>query len=99
MYIIPSKTVPQGISALLSLNLNEDMKHNLKRAGKAVRSVKTGEVTFAARNGKFGRHTMKEGDIIGLVDGKVEAVGQNPEEVLKAIVKVMAGKNLSLIHI
>lgn len=99
MYIIPSKTVPQGISALLSLNLNEDMKHNLKRAGKAVRSVKTGEVTFAARNGKFGRHTMKEGDIIGLVDGKVEAVGQNPEEVLKAIVKVMAGKNDAVVTV
>lgn len=75
------------------------MKHNLKRAGKAVRSVKTGEVTFAARNGKFGRHTMKEGDIIGLVDGKVEAVGQNPEEVLKAIVKVMAGKNDAVVTV
>ncbi len=99
MYIIPSKTVPQGISALLSLNLNEDMKHNLKRAAKAVRSVKTGEVTFAARNGKFGKHIMKEGDVIGLIDGKVEAVGQNPEEVLKTIVKVMAGKNDAVVTV
>ncbi|HHY16775.1 MAG TPA: DAK2 domain-containing protein [Firmicutes bacterium] len=99
MYIIPSKTVPQGISALLSLNLNEDMKSNLKRAGRAVRSVKTGEVTFAARNGKFGKHMMKEGDIIGLVDGRVEAVGQSPEEVLKKTVKSMMGKNDAVVTV
>ncbi len=99
MYIVPSKTVPQGISALLSLNLNESMKENLKKAGKAVRSVKTGEVTFAARNGKFGKHVMREGDIIGLVDGKVEAVGQDSGEVLEKIVARMVGKNDAVVTV
>jgi len=89
LYIVASKTIPQGISALLSLNLTEDMTHNLKRAGKAIKRVKTGEVTFAARNGKFGRHNMKQGDILGLVDGKVEIVGQDPQAVLAAIVQRM----------
>ncbi|MGI6660251.1 MAG: DAK2 domain-containing protein [Bacillota bacterium] len=99
MYIVPSKTVPQGISALLALNPNESMRENLKKAGKAVRSVKTGEVTFAARNGKFGKHVMQEGDIIGLVDGKVEAVGQDSEEVLGEIVRKMVGKNHSVVTV
>ena len=99
MYIVPSKTVPQGISALLALNPNESIRENLKKAGKAVRSVKTGEVTFAARNGKFGKHVMREGDIIGLVDGKVEAVGQNSEQVLGEIVKKMVGKNHSVVTV
>ena len=89
MYIIPSKNIPQGISALLSLNLTEDMSHNLKRAAKAIKRVKTGEVTFAARDGKFGRHNMKQGDILGLVDGKVEAVGHEPEVMLSSIVRRM----------
>ncbi len=89
MYIIPSKTIPQGISALLSLNLTEDMSHNLKRAAKAIKRVTTGEVTFAARDGRFGRHVMKRGDILGLIDGKVEAVGSDPSDVLQAIVKRM----------
>jgi len=89
MYIIPSKTIPQGISALLSLNLTEDMSHNLKRAAKAIKRVKTGEVTFAARDGRFGRHTMKQGDILGLIDGKVEMVGREPGTVLLSIVKRM----------
>jgi len=89
MYIVPSKTIPQGISALLSLNLAEDMSHNLKRASKAIKRVKTGEVTFAARNGRFGRHTMKQGDILGLIDGKVESVGQDPRVVLETVVKRM----------
>lgn len=89
MYIIPSKTIPQGISALLSLNLTEDMSHNLKRAAKAIKRVKTGEVTFAARDGRFGRHTMKQGDTLGLIDGKVELVGQEPGAVLLSIVKRM----------
>jgi len=99
MYVVPSKTIPQGISALLALNLNEDMEHNLKRAAKAVRRVKTGEITFAARNGKFGKHIMKKGDILGLIDGKVEAVGQNPEEVLKKIIKSMVRKDDAVITI
>lgn len=89
MYIVPSKTIPQGISALLSLNLSEDMERNLKRASKAIRRVKTGEITYAARDGKFGRHAMKKGDILGLVDGKVEVVGTNPEQVLLSVVKSM----------
>jgi len=99
MYIVPSRTIPQGISALLSLNLNEDMEHNLKRAAKAVKGVRTGEVTFAARNGKFGRHVMKAGDILGLVDGKVEAVGNNPEEILKKIVKTMVNRDDAVVTI
>ncbi len=89
MYIVPTKTVPQGVAALLSLNLSEDMAHNLKRASKAIKKVRTGEVTFAARNGKFGRHVMKQGDILGLIDGKVEAVGSTPEDTLATVVKNM----------
>ncbi|HHY34524.1 MAG TPA: DAK2 domain-containing protein [Firmicutes bacterium] len=89
MYVVPSKTVPQGISALMALNLESSMTENLKRASKAVRRVKTGEVTFAARNGKFGRHVFKQGDVIGLCDGKVETVGQSPEDVLYQIISRM----------
>lgn len=89
MYVVPSKTVPQGISALMALNLESSMTENLKRASKAVRRVKTGEVTFAARNGRFGRHVFKQGDVIGLCDGKVETVGRSPEEVLYQIISRM----------
>jgi DAK2 domain fusion protein YloV len=89
MYIVPSKTIPQGISALLSLNLDEDMGHNLKRASKALKKVRTGEITFAARTGKFGRHAMNKGDILGLIDGKVEMVGKDPTEMLYAVVRKM----------
>lgn len=99
MYIVPSRTVPQGISALLSLNLDEDMEYNLRKAGKAIRSVKTGEVTFAARNGKFGRHVFKQGDIIGLIEGKVEIVGHDPQEVLMAIMAKMVRENDSVITV
>ncbi len=89
IYVVPSKTVPQGISALMALNVESSMTENLKRASKAVRRVKTGEVTFAARNGRFGRHVFKQGDVIGLCDGKVEMVGQSPEEVLYRIISKM----------
>lgn len=99
MYIVPSKTVPQGISALLSLNLDEDMEYNLRKAGKAIRSVKTGEVTFAARNGKFGKHVFKKGDIIGLADGKVEVVGNDPHEVLEALMAKMVREDDSVITV
>ena len=98
MYSAVEDSAP-GIAALLALNPNESMRENLKKAGKAARSVKTGEVTFAARNGKFGKHVMREGDIIGLVDGRVEAVGENSEEVLGEIVRKMVGKNHSVVTV
>jgi len=99
MYIIPSKTIPQGISALLSLNLNEDMGQNLKRASKALKRVKTGEVTYAARSGKFGRHVMNQGDILGLIEGKVELVGKDPTVALKEIVTRMVKKNDEIVTV
>ncbi len=99
MYIIPSKTIPQGIAALLSLNLDEDMSHNLKRASKALKRVKTGEVTFAARTGKFGRHVMNQGDILGLVDGKVELVGKDPVLALKEIVSRMVKESDEIVTV
>ncbi len=99
MYIIPTKTIPQGVSALLSLNLSMDMEHNLKRAAKAIKRVRTGEVTFAARNGKFGKHVMRQGDILGLIDGKVEMVGKNPEETLVSIVSAMVRPDHEIVTI
>jgi DAK2 domain fusion protein YloV len=99
MYIIPSKTIPQGIAALLSLNLQEDMGHNLKRASKALKRVKTGEVTYAARSGKFGRHVMNQGDILGLIDGKVELVGKDPVLALKEIVGRMVKESDEIVTV
>ncbi|NLA60971.1 MAG: DAK2 domain-containing protein [Firmicutes bacterium] len=99
MYIVPSKTIPQGISGLLSLNLNEDMGQNLKRASKALKRVKTGEVTYAARSGKFGRHVMNQGDILGLIEGKVEHVGQDPTAALREIVSRMVKKNDEIVTV
>lgn len=99
MYIVPSRTIPQGISALMALNPNEDMSHNLKRAAKAIKRVKTGEVTFAARNGKFGKYVMKQGDILGLIDGKVEVIGTSPEEVLVSLVKSMAKDRVEVVTV
>jgi DAK2 domain fusion protein YloV len=99
MYIVPSKSLPQGISALLSLNLSEDMTHNLKRASKALRRVTTGEVTFAARDGRVGRQAMKRGDILGLIDGKVEMVGADPSEVLIGLVERMVRSDDEIVTI
>ena len=99
VYIIPSKTVPQGISALLALNLNENMKHNLKKASQAIKRVRTGEVTFAARDGRFGKQRFSRGQIIGLIDGKVEATGEDPEVVLKTIVENIVKKDDEIVTI
>lgn len=94
MYIVPSKTVPQGISALLALNLSDGMSRNLKRASQAMKKVRTGEVTFAARTGRSGRHVMNQGDILGIIDRKVEFVGSEPTEALLHIVsKMLKGKD------
>lgn len=69
--IIPSKTIPQGISALLFFNQNASLNENKDNMTNALESVKTGQVTYSIRDTKFEELEISEGDFIGLADGKI----------------------------
>ncbi|NLY88981.1 MAG: DAK2 domain-containing protein [Firmicutes bacterium] len=85
--VIPSRTIPQGISALMAYNAEAGIKKNREAMSKAIKSVITGEVTFAVRSSSFNGLEIREGDIIGLKEGDIISVGKNPSEVLLDLLK------------
>lgn len=83
--VIPTRTIPQGISALLSYDTELDPNLAVDVMRESYQDVQTGLVTFAARNSEFGSHKIKENDIIGLENGKLTV---NEKDIVKAAVKV-----------
>jgi len=80
--VIPTKTIPQGISALLAFNpsiLPEENEENMKEA---MNHVKTGQITFAVRDTNIDGMTIEKGDFMGIAEGKI--VIKNKEMVLAA---------------
>ena len=89
VHVIPSKTVPQGISALLAAMHNQDVATNVAHMEGALRDVKTGEVTNAVRDARFDSIEVKEGDPIGMLDGKLAAKGESTEDVALKLLEKM----------
>ena len=71
VHVLQTRTIPQGISAMLAFDPDADAEENLLNMMKAADAVSTGQVTFAARDSDFGGHTIKEGEILALENGKV----------------------------
>jgi len=91
--VIPAKTIPQGIAALLAFDYEANMPTNTEIMKKAIASVKTIEVTRAVRATKIGQLKIKKKQPIGFLDGDLIAVGEDTSDVLnKVIGKLELGK-------
>lgn len=88
--VIPAKTVPQGISALLSFKETVSLEENKQLMEEALAMVKTGEITTSVRDTKIDEHEIKQGEYMGIADGKIRAVSpdllQTAKELLQAII-------------
>ena len=71
VHVLPTRTIPQGITAMLSFDADADVEQNLIEMTKAADNVSTAQVTFAARNSNVGGQEIKEGQILSLETGKV----------------------------
>jgi len=69
--VVNSKTIPQGMSSLLAFNVNSTLEENKEKMTEALQQVKTGQVTYAVRDSQFDGHEIKEGDFLGIADGKI----------------------------
>ncbi|MGQ9779153.1 MAG: DAK2 domain-containing protein [Bacillota bacterium] len=97
--VAPSKTIPQGIAALMAFNPSASLEENLMNMTRALEEVKTGEVTYAVRASNLNGLAIEEGDVIGLVDDELVATGKKPAEVLQKILDRMVEKEDALISI
>jgi len=71
--VVPSRTVPQGLSAMLSLQPDGEVDSVAEKMTKALGMVRTGEITVAVRNVEIDGVNVKEGQVIALLDGKLVA--------------------------
>jgi len=87
--VVPTKTVPQGIAALLALNPGSSMDENVSHMTDVSGRVKTGEVTYAVRDSSYNGLAIKVNDVIGLFDGELKAVGESRHQVVDELVEAM----------
>ncbi|HEY5730296.1 MAG TPA: DAK2 domain-containing protein [Anaerolineales bacterium] len=91
--VVPSRTVPQGLSAMLSLQPDEEVDSVSEKMTKALGTVKTGEITVATRSVEIDGVRCDDGQVIALLDGRlVTSAGSVEEGVLKLLKKADAGE-------
>jgi DAK2 domain fusion protein YloV len=79
--VIPTRTVPEGIAALLAFNFTSGLEENLKAMTEAARKLRTVELTRATRAAKLNGLDIGEGQYIGLIDGELVAAGDDRNEL------------------
>jgi DAK2 domain fusion protein YloV len=95
--IVASRTIPQGMAALLHLNPDGDLKTIAEKMRKAAASVKTGEVTIATRSVEIDGVNVKEGQVIGLLDGQLSVSVDNIEEACLGLLEKASAAEYELI--
>jgi len=97
--IIPTESIPQGIAALVGIAPEGEFETNLSAMKKAIRRVKTIEVTRAVRNTRTHGIAVREGQYVGLLDGKLDAAADNPFDVIEKLVNQIGAASLSIANI
>lgn len=86
VHVVPSKTIPQGIAAMIEYNEGVSGDENEEAMTAILKDVQTAQVTFSVRDTVFNDLEIKEGDILGLANGEISAVGSDINETaLKAL--------------
>ena len=97
--VIPTKTVPQGITAMINFIPEETPEENEKRMIEEIQNVKTGQVTYAVRDTKIDDKEIHEGDIMGIGDQGILAVGKDIAETTKAMMNEMVDEDSEIIGV
>ena len=93
--VVPTKSVPASFSALFGADPEADLDTNIESMTDAFSEVKTGEITTAIKDYKDAHdNPIHNGDVIGIADGSIEAVGQSLEEVLFTLLKAMEAEDM-----
>ncbi|MCI8366454.1 MAG: DAK2 domain-containing protein [Eggerthellaceae bacterium] len=88
--VVPTKSVPQAFAALFAVDQDASLETNVEEMTEAFGEVKTGEVTTAIKDSKDAHgNPIKDGDVIGIADGSIEAVGHDVSDVVLALLEAM----------
>ena len=99
IFVIPTKTVPQGITALINFMPDSSPEENAARMTEELTSVKTGQVTYAVRDTLIDDKSIKQGDFMGMGDSSILSVGKDMEQVTKDLTAQLVDEDASIISI
>jgi len=99
IYVIPSKTVPQGLSALLAFNPTTDLQTNEKSMNEALKHVKTGQITFAVRDTQIDGLEIEKDDFMGIAEGKIVVKNKDKGKVAEDLLSQMLDENSEILTI
>lgn len=97
--VIPSKTVPQGLSAILSFNADAGIEENRRAMMEAVEHVKSGQVTYAVRDSQVDGLSIKKGDFIGISDGKIAVAHPSLLETAQQLLLGMVSDDTEIVTV
>ena len=99
VYVIPTKSMPEGISAIFSGINEENPEDVIENSKEAISNMKTGEVTFAVRETKFNGEDIDEGDIIGISGKDIISKGENTIDVTLDLIEELYSEDFGLLSI
>ncbi len=97
--VIPSKSMPQGISAMIALDAAATIEENMELMCEAISRVHTAQITFAARDSEFDGHSIKSGDYIALLEDSLVATGSETVALVDTVALSLAKYNPEFITV
>lgn len=99
VYVVPTKSIPQGISCMTVFNMDSSVEDNMNNMSEAIKSVSSASVTYAVRDTDMDGYNIKKGDVLGLIDGKISEVGKDIYLVCESLIKKLVSEDSSLISL
>lgn len=97
--VIPSKTIPQGITAVINYVYDRNTEENTERMIQEMKRVKTGQVTYAVRDTSIDGKEIKQGNIMGIGDKSIMAVGNEINDTTIALIDDLIDENSELVSL
>lgn len=97
--VIHTRTIPQGITAMLSFDPDTDVEANAIEMQKSTERIATGQVTFAARDSDFDGHQIKKGELLAMLGGKVSFTETDLDKAVLKLLKQMVKRDSQFITV
>lgn len=99
IYVIPSKTVPQGITAVINFVYDKSPEENAVRMAEEMQKVKSGQVTYAVRDTSLDGKEIKQGNIMGIGDKTILSVGDDIKDTTLDLIQCLSNEDAELISL
>ena len=97
--VLPTKTIPQGMCAMLSFDHDREPDENQQSMEAAIENVRSGQMTYAARDSEFDGHHILQGDFMALAEGKLVATGKDFDAVMDALAQHLCAGECNFVTI